>query len=78
MKVKELINALTELDPEMEVIGFTEDGDKFNDAKRVYQLKKLSVEHAYREKEHLKNIDATLNFSPDGKKEAVLFITSDF
>ncbi len=78
MKVKELIVALEQLNPDMEVIGFTPNGDKFNDANRVYELKELKLINAHRERARTNTVDATLNILPDGEKQAVLFLTSDF
>ncbi|GGQ17308.1 hypothetical protein [Shewanella litoralis] len=78
MKVKELIMALEQLNPEMEVIGFTANGDKFNDANRVYELKELKLTKAHRERARTKSVDATLNFAPGGEEQAVLYLTSDF
>lgn len=78
MKVKELILALEQLEPELEVIGFTAHGDKFGDNNRVYKLEELKLDKAYREKARSLSVDATLNFSSDGAEQAVLYITSDF
>ncbi|AYV19824.1 hypothetical protein [Vibrio mediterranei] len=78
MKVKELISALEQMNPEMEVLGFTESGEKFDDAKRVYQLKKIQQVTAFRERERTKNVDATLRFDPEGDEQIVLYLTSDF
>ncbi|MDE1238849.1 hypothetical protein L9W97_11590 [Vibrio aestuarianus] len=78
MKVKEMMKALEQLDPEMEIIGFAEDGDKFDDAKRTYLLKELKQVHAFRERERINNVDATLRFHPEGSKQVVLYLTSDF
>lgn len=78
MNVKELIVALQQLNPEMEVIGFTANGEKFNDANRAYKLEELKLIKAHKERARTNLVDATLNFSPDGEEQAVLFLTSDF
>ncbi|AEG13262.1 hypothetical protein Sbal183_0255 [Shewanella baltica OS183] len=62
MNVKELIVILQQLNPEMEVIGFTANGEKFNDANRVYKLEELKLIKARRERARTKLVDATLNF----------------
>ncbi|PSB77904.1 hypothetical protein [Photobacterium damselae] len=78
MKVKELMDKLSTLDENAELYCFSDQGEKFDDAKRAYQIVDLQIRKGHKERMHTKNIDATFTEYSDGEDTPLLLITSDF
>ena len=79
MKVKDLIEKLSKLNPDDDLFCFTDSGDRFNDGKRAFEILDLQVRKGYRESLQTKNVHRT--FTTDdvhGDDTAILIITSDF
>ncbi|KJF93341.1 hypothetical protein [Photobacterium leiognathi] len=78
MKVKDLLDKLSSLNPDDELYCFADEGDKFDDAKRAYEILDIQIRKGHRERMHTKNIDATFTEYSDGVDTPLLLITSDF
>lgn len=79
MKVKDLLEKLSKLNPEEELLCFTDNGDRFNDEKRAYQILDLQVRKGYRESLHTENVNKTFTLDEvNGDNTALLIINSDF
>jgi hypothetical protein len=78
MKVKDLMDKLSTLDENAELYCFSDQGEKFDDAKRAYEIVDLQVRKGHNERMQTKNIDATFTEYSDGVDTPLLLITSDF
>lgn len=80
MKVRDLIEQLGKLDPELELYGYCEDASIATEAKpyHLFWVDDVSVSHVVRGRAEDGSPFATFDFGPDAVPLALVNMTSDF